>query len=104
MLGRAEASPTMTDHLLPCLVGLAAGLVAAVLATTATRVQVLPDVIDISIIPLGAGLLSLGFAFYGALRRFEPDRLGRVTLLGTLLGGGTATVLLVLFLLVDVLS
>jgi hypothetical protein len=103
MFGRAEGRPTMTDHLLACIVGLAAGMAAAVLAAIATRVQVLPDVIDISIIPLGAGLASLGFAFYGALRRFEPDRLGRVTLLGTLLGGGTV-VFLVLALLVDVLS
>jgi uncharacterized membrane protein len=42
--------------------------------------------------------------FYGALRRFEPGRLGRVTLFGTLLGGAVAIVLLMLALLVEVIS
>lgn len=64
----------------------------------------LPDVIDLSIIPTRAGVGSLAFAFYGALRRFEAERLGRVTLLGTLLGGGVATLLLAFVLLLDVLS
>lgn len=94
----------MTDHLLTWIAGLAVALVVAVAASIAARVQLLPEVIDISIIPTGAGLGSLGFAFYGALRGFESDRLGRVTLFGTLLGGGGATVFLLLALLVDVLS
>jgi hypothetical protein len=70
----------------------------------ADRVQVLPDVIDVSIIPTAAGLGSLASALYGAVRRFDPDRLARVALFGTLLGGGTTTVLLLLALLVEVLS
>jgi hypothetical protein len=96
--------PTMTDHLLTWIAGLAVALVAAIAASIAVRVQLLPDVIDISIIPTGAGLGSLALAFYGALRRFDPDRLGRVTLFGTLLGGGIATSALMLALLLDVLS
>ena len=60
--------------------------------------------IGISIIPTGAGLGSLGLAFYGARRGFESDRLARLTLFGTLLGGGTATIVLLLALLLDVLS
>jgi hypothetical protein len=43
--------------------------VPAVVAALATRVQLLPDVIDISIIPTGSGVGSLIFVFYGALRR-----------------------------------
>jgi hypothetical protein len=94
----------MTDHLLTWIAGLAVALTAAIAAAIAARVQLLPDVIDISIIPTGAGLGSLALAFYGALRRFEPDRLGRVTLFGTLLGAATATIVLLLALLLDVLS
>jgi hypothetical protein len=44
--------------------------VAVIVAAVATRVQLLPDVIDISIIPTGAGVMSLVFVTYGALRRF----------------------------------
>ena len=42
--------------------------------------------------------------FYGAARRFDGDRLGRLALLGTLLGGGVTAALLTLALLADVLS
>jgi len=94
----------MTDHLLPAVAGLAAALLAAITAAIATRVQLLPDVIDISIVPTGAGIGSLALTFYGAVRRFDPDRLARVSLLGTLVGAGITTVLLLLALVVDVLS
>jgi hypothetical protein len=50
-------------------------------------VQLLPDVIDLSLIPTGAGLGSLLLVGYGALRRFEPERTGRLALFGTLVGG-----------------
>jgi hypothetical protein len=93
----------MTDHLLTWIAGLAVALVAAVAASIAARVQLLPDVIDISIIPTGAGLGSLALAFYGALRGFNPDRVGRLTLFGTLLGGGIAAFALLLALVGDVL-
>jgi hypothetical protein len=46
----------------------------AVVAALATRVQLLPDVIDISIILTGSGLGSLIFVVYGAARRYGPDR------------------------------
>lgn len=94
----------MTDQLVTAIAALGVAMLAAIIAAIATRVQLLPDVIDISIIPTGAGLGSLALAFYGALRRFDADRLGRVTLFGTLLGGAIASIVLLLALLVDVLS
>jgi hypothetical protein len=53
-------------------------MVVVIAGAVATRVRLLPEVIDVPFIPTGAGLGSLGFAFYGALRRYEPDRIGRV--------------------------
>jgi hypothetical protein len=84
----------MSDHLASWLLGLVTGVVAAV----ATRVQLLPDVIDLSVIPTGAGLGSLLACGIGAACRLDPDRLGRVTLLGTLVGGGVTAIGLVLTL------
>jgi|tagenome__1003787_1003787.scaffolds.fasta_scaffold20886777_2 hypothetical protein len=81
-----------------------ATIATAVVAALATRVQLLPDVIDISIILTGSGLGSLSFVFYGALRRFGPAHIGRLALLGTLLGGGVTAVIVSLALLADVLS
>ena len=81
-----------------------AAIATAIVAALATRVQLLPDVIDVSIILTGSGLGSLIFVFYGALRRFGPDRLGRLALLGTLLGGGATAVGVAIAVLVDVLS
>jgi hypothetical protein len=86
------------------MVGLAAALAAMIAGAVATRVRLLPEVVDASIIPTGAGLGSFGFAFYGALRRYEPDRIGRLTLLGTLLGAATTALALVVALVLDVLS
>jgi hypothetical protein len=91
------------DPLLLVYAALAA-IATAVVAALATRVQLLPDVIDISIILTGAGLGSLIFVVYGALRRFGPDRIGRLALLGTLLGGGLTAMIVTLALLADVLS
>jgi hypothetical protein len=94
----------VTEHLFAWIAALAIALMAAVGAAVAVRVQLLPDVIDISIIPTGAGLGSLALTFYGAARRFDADRLGRVALLGTLLGGAATTGFLLLALVLDVLS
>jgi hypothetical protein len=77
---------------------------ALIAAALAVRVQLLPEVIDISTIPTGAGLGSLGATFYGAARQFDADRLGRLALLGTLAGGAITTVGLLLALMLDVLS
>jgi hypothetical protein len=76
---------------------------AAIAASIATRVELLPDVIDVTTIPTGAGLFGLLFSFYGALRRFDPDRLGRLTLAGNLLGGLAAALFLAIALIIDVL-
>ena len=76
----------MHDHLLLWTLGLLAGLLAAVAAAIATRVRLLPEVIDVSIILTGAGLGALAFTTYGALRRYDPDRIARLTLGGTVIG------------------
>jgi hypothetical protein len=88
----------MHDHLLIWTLGLLAGLVATVVAAIATRVRVLPDVIDVSIILTVAGLGGLAFTTYGALRRYDPDRVARLTLAGTV-GGGCLGMFILLFAL-----
>jgi SAM-dependent methyltransferase len=80
-----------------------ATIATAIVAALATRVQLLPDVIDVSIILTGSGLGSLVLVAYGALRRFGPDRIGRLALLGTLLGGGATALAVAIALLADVL-
>ena len=77
---------------------------ALIAAALAVEVRLLPEVIDVSTIPTGAGLGSLGAAFYVAARQFDADRLGRLALLGTLAGGAITTVGLLLALMLDVLS
>ena len=77
----------MADHPLVLVYAALAAIVTAVVAAIATRVQLLPDVIDLSLIPTGSGLGSLALVTYGALRRFDPERIGRLSLLGTLVGG-----------------
>lgn len=94
----------MSDHLLAWLAGLLAGIAAAIALSLATRVRLLPEVIDVSIVPTGSGVGSLFFAGYGALRRFPPDRVGRLTLFGTLLGGLVSASILAVALLVGVVS
>ena len=94
----------MPDHPLLLVYGAFAAILTAIVAATATRLQLLPDVIDLSFIPTGSGICSLILILYGALRRFEPDRIGRLALLGTLIGGvGTAGFVLIA-LLAEVLS
>ena len=93
----------MPDHPLILVYASLAAIVTAVIAAIATRVQLLPDVIDLSLIPTGSGLGSLALA-YGAARRFEPERLGRLSLLGTLAGGLVTAGAVVIALLADVLS
>jgi hypothetical protein len=54
--------------------------------------------------PDRVGIGSLILVLYGALRRLDPDRIGRLALLGTLIGGvGTAGFVLIA-LLAEVLS
>jgi hypothetical protein len=81
-----------------------AAIATATAAAVATRVQLLPDVIDLTLIPTGSGLGSLSLVTYGAIRRFEPERIGRLSLLGTLVGGGATTGTIAIALLADVLS
>lgn len=78
-------------------------MVTVIATAVATRVQLLPDVIDISTIPTGAGVGSLAFVSYGALRQFEPDRVGQLALFGTLIGGLVTAGILALALAKDVL-
>ncbi len=79
-------------------------IATAITAAVATRVQLPPNVIDLTLIPTGSGLGSLTLVTYGAIRRFEPERIGRLSLLGTLIGGGATTGTVVIALLADVLS
>jgi hypothetical protein len=94
----------MTDHPIALLLALGAAIVTAVAAAIATRLQLLPDVIDVSIVPTAAGLGGLVFASYGAARRFGPDRLGRITLFGNLFGAALALFGLLVAVMLDVLS
>ncbi len=94
----------MQDHPLTLIYAVFAAIITAVVAAIATRVQLLPDVIDLSFIPTGSGIGSLILILYGGLRRFDPDRIGRLALLGTLIGGvGTAGFVLIV-LLAEVIS
>jgi hypothetical protein len=94
----------MPDHPLLLIYAALAAIVTSVAAALATRVQLLPDVIDLSFIPTGSGVGSLMLVFYGAARRFDPDRIARLALLGTLLGGVGTAAFVLLALLADVLS
>jgi hypothetical protein len=80
---------------LPALLAIAAGAIAVVV----TRVQLLPDVIDFTVILNGAGLGGLSCMAAGAALRFGPDRLGRVTVFGQLAGGMGGLVMLVILLI-----
>ena len=66
--------------------------------------QLLPYVIDLSILPTGSGLGSQMFVLYGAVRRFDHDRIGRLALPGTVLGEGVTAIAVAIALLADVLS
>jgi hypothetical protein len=72
----------MHDHAFIWIAGLMLGVFGTILASLATRFELLPEVVDVSFILTGAGLGGLAGAAYAALRRFPPDRLGRVVLLG----------------------
>jgi hypothetical protein len=94
----------MPEHPVIWTLGALAGLFATIAAAVATRVRLVPEVIDFTIVPNAAGTFGLLFALYGASRRFGPDRLGRVTLFGNLVGGVIAVIVLLLALARDVLS
>ena len=70
----------------------------------ATRVRLLPEVVDISLVPTLAGVGGLLLAAYGAMRRFPPPRIGQLTLFGTLVGGALAIGILGWFLVREILS
>lgn len=84
---RRRATPAVHEQL---VVWLAVTIAVAI----NTRFQLLPEVVDPSYVLTGAGLGGLGGAAYAALRRFPPERLGRVVLLGNLVGGATFALLL----------
>jgi hypothetical protein len=93
----------VSEHALGWSVGALAGFATVIVAAFATRVRLLPEVIDISIIPTGSGLMSLVFVTFGAVRRLDPDRIARLALGGTVLGGLGAAGALFVVLVADVL-
>jgi hypothetical protein len=93
----------MTGQLLTAIAGVVGGLITATIAAVATRVQVLPEVIDVSIILTFAGLGSLALSSYGALRGVNPDRIARLSLGGTILGGAIGLLVFLIVLAIDVL-
>jgi hypothetical protein len=93
----------MHDHLLLWILGLLAGLLAAVIAAVATGVRLPPEVIDVTIVATTAGLGALVFTTYGALRRHDPDRIARLTLGGTVLGGLAGLSIFVIAAVLEVL-
>jgi hypothetical protein len=64
-----------------------------------TRVQFLPDVIDFTIVLTAAGFGGLSASGIGAAFRFGPDRLGRLTLFGQLVGAVGGSLFLVVGLI-----
>ena len=85
-------------------VGAFTATITVTTASFATRVQLLPDVVDISSIPTASGVVSLIAVFYGALRSYGPDRVGRLAMFGTLLGGVGYALLLSILLVTGVFS
>jgi hypothetical protein len=59
------------DHLLSWVAAVIAGCAATVAVAIVTRVRLLPEVVDVSIVPTMAGVGSLVMAAYGAARRFR---------------------------------
>jgi hypothetical protein len=57
----------------------------------AVRFQLLPEVIDLSLIPTGCGVGAMLAAFAGTFARFQPDRLSRLVMFGNLAGGTLAS-------------
>ena len=90
----------MDDHPIAWLLAALGSFATALIAALAFRVRLLPEVIDVSIILTFSGLGAVGFTLYGAVRRFDPDRIARLTLGGTVLGtlGGIGFFLLALLL------
>lgn len=85
----------------PCL--LIPAVVTALFALLATEYRLLPEVVDPTIILNAAGLGALFATLVGALLRLDPDRLGRLTLLGTVVGALGGIILFLIGLLNDVL-
>ena len=94
----------MSNDPVPWLFAAAAAALTALFAAIATRIQLLPEVIDISIVPTAAGFGGLLAAGCAAALRFPAERLARVTLFGNLAGAAIAAVGLLLALALDVLS
>lgn len=53
----------------------------------ATTARLLPEHVDLSVILTMAGLGAFGATCIGALRRFDAERLRRVALFGSVVGG-----------------
>jgi hypothetical protein len=63
----------------------------------------MPEVVDFTLITNAAGLGAIFLTMAGAALRFDADRLARLTLLGTVVGGGIGTVLFATGVVIEVL-
>ena len=91
------------NHLPEALAAVLGLVIAVVIASIATRVQVLPEVIDVTIVLTAAGLGALAGTMYGAIRRYPSERVGRLSMFGTVVGGLAGAAFLLIYLLVEVL-
>jgi hypothetical protein len=77
------------------------GLLAAMptLIFLAPTVSLLPEPIGLNLIVFGSGFGAWAFAVIAVARRWEPERVQRVMLFGTIFGGTLAAVALCALLL-----
>jgi hypothetical protein len=66
-----------------------------VLATVLTRFEALPDVVDLTFILTAAGTGGPLATLVGALLRFGPDRLARLSLFGQTTGAVAGAIMVV---------
>jgi hypothetical protein len=62
----------------------------------AVRVQLVPDVLDLSVVLEASATCALLATIIGASLRFDADRLAKLVVLGNLIGAGVGTVVLIL--------
>jgi hypothetical protein len=72
-----------------------AGTAIQTVVFAVSDVRVFPEVIDFTLVTNAAGAGGLAMTMIGAFLRYDHDRLARLTLLGTVLGGAVIFLLLI---------